>query len=195
MYAFIVFSEIPVWADTAARTDQAYLVGNLFRQGHGRGGDWVRTFVFATHQRTGFVGARPFVVSRNRAAISCRDRHHAAHYHGQLVPRSRCVVGTGRWLALSRACCGDWRALGRSARVRFYRNQTVGAPVRGRGCALLVDPPCRHAESQRGARALANWIRPVSLTSLRRLRTGHTALVARSVSIAPIKAGPMDSDI
>ena len=195
MYEVALSAEIPVCTDAAAGADQVYAVGNLPSNCNGCRCGGVYDYAFASHRCPNLMGAGSAFTTRNGATLSGRAEHDTAHHHGQLVPRSRCLVGAGRRVALPRARCGDRGILGRSGGIGFHRDQTAGAQVRSRECAVLVNPSCRNTKLKCSPRPLEGWIGPIDHTSLRCAGAGDAALVARSVSVAPNKTGSMDGDI
>ncbi len=142
-----------------------YRVGQTFR----RGGDGFCAVMPAGKCGTYSLGFRSHGAAREWAALwasfaAIRVQRACASSRGQ--PSAGRTVGHGRGRCLRRSVGGRGRDTWRAGSAELYRDQAVGAQVRGSECAGLVDQDGRGRIAVGGTRTLAAVITPLRCASL-----------------------------
>lgn len=199
MYAVITSSGKPFrpsrWSDTSAGCGCPHFVGNFPRNSAGCCGCGLYAVTPAQNRCACFMGPRPPVAPRIRQTVSGGNWYAAPYHYGRPVPRHGCVVGDGGRIAMPRAGRCHRRGLGRSARARFYGDQTPCHAIRGGVRALLADPSRRRHKPECCTRSLACSIAPVCAQPPRRASPRIAALGPRSVPLASAQTGVMGGRI
>ncbi len=127
----------------------------------------------------GALGAGPAEPGRVRRPLPAR--HGAGSAAAGPDASRRCAGGAGGRAARPRPGRRGGRDPWHRCGAELHRQPPPGAAGRGGGPALLADPPCRAARTQRGADALAADAAALASPSRRSAGAGRSALAGRAV--------------